>query len=463
MDRLRLESLFAAPAPRSEPRLKLSELIGALSHALDITEGQPAGHCVRTCWIGMHIGRQLGLPERDQWELYYTLLLKDLGCSSNAARICELYLTDDLHFKRDFKFVGDSLPQMLRFVFSHTGLKAGLADRLRSVLNIMRNGPEIATSLIQTRCTRGADIARQLRFSDAVADGIAGLDEHWNGGGKPAGVAGESIPLFSRIALLSQVIDVFHAADGPSAAVAEARTRAGSWFDPRLVQAFEQVALAPAFWTQLASPDIDGAVLELEPGQFEVPLDDDYLDDIAEAFGQVVDSKSPFTSGHSARVGTYADAIAAELGMSPERRRWLRRAALLHDVGKLGVSNAVLDKPAKLEADEWEAVKQHAAHTQAILCRIRAFDELGRIAAAHHEKLDGTGYPLGLKGDQIALETRIITTADIFDAISAERPYRGAVPIPRTLEMMAESVGSALDVACFEALKAVVERETAGA
>ena len=193
----------------SAPGLKLSELISALSHALDITEGQPEGHCVRCCWIGIHVGRRLGLAEQALWELYYTLLLKDLGCSSNAARICELYLTDDRQFKRDFKSVGDSLPQVLNFVLRHTGLKAGLAERFRSVLTILRDGEEIAQELIATRCQRGADIARRLRFPEAVAAGIYSLDEHFNGQGKPEGLAGEAIPLYARIALLAQVVDVF--------------------------------------------------------------------------------------------------------------------------------------------------------------------------------------------------------------------------------------------------------------
>ena len=165
--------------------LKLAELISALSHALDITEGQPQGHCVRCCWIGMHIGQALGLDDQQRWELYYTLLLKDLGCSSNAARICQLYLTDDLAFKRDFKRVGDSLPQVVRFVLQHTGLKAGLAERFRSVLNVLREGPNVAQELIQTRCQRGAEIARLLRFPEGVAMGIYHLDEHWSGQGKP--------------------------------------------------------------------------------------------------------------------------------------------------------------------------------------------------------------------------------------------------------------------------------------
>ncbi|HVE89904.1 MAG TPA: HD domain-containing phosphohydrolase [Burkholderiaceae bacterium] len=456
MQRLDLgpSAIFGLSAPTGE--LLLSELIAALSHALDITEGQPKGHCIRCCWIGMHIGREIGLGEREQWELYYTLLLKDLGCSSNAARICELYLTDDLRFKRDFKTVGDSLPSVLRFVFSHTALSAGMSDRLGAIANIMRNGSQIAHELIQTRCQRGADIARQLRFPDPVADGIHALDEHWNGSGKPQGLKADAIPIYARIALLSQVIDVFRTSDGPDAAMREAAARAGQWFDPALVNAFERVARNTAFWATLESPSIDREVLALEPGRFRLPLDDEYLDDIAAAFGQVVDSKSPFTSGHSERVALFAEAIGSALGLSAARRRWLKRGALLHDVGKLGVSNAVLDKPGKLDAAEWEAVKRHSMYTEQILSRIGPLGDLALVAAAHHERLDGAGYPRGLGADAIAIETRIITTADIFDAISADRPYRKAVPIPQTLEMMAESVGTAIDPLCFEALKEVV-------
>lgn len=457
MDRLLFPEVAAAGSETGV--LRMSELLGALSRALDITEGQPPGHCVRACWIGMRIGRVIGLPEPALWELYYTLLLKDLGCSSNAARICELYLTDDRRFKQDFKTVGEGLPQMLRFVFTHTGLKAGLSQRLGAVLNIMRNGPEIATELIQTRCIRGADIARQLRFPAAVSEGIAGLDEHWNGQGKPQGLRGETIPLYSRIALLAQVVDVFHSTGGPQAALTEVAQRAGTWFDPALVRAIESVADDATFWSTLAGPALDEAVQALEPGAHVVPLDEDYLDDIAEAFGQVVDAKSPYTSGHSTRVAAYTERIAAQLGLSAARTRWLRRGALLHDVGKLGVSNTVLDKPGKLDADEWASAQRHAAYTQDILGRIGAFAELARISAAHHERLDGRGYPLGLVDAQIGIETRIITTADIFDAISAERPYRGAVPIPQTLEMMAENLGTAIDPLCLEALTAVLRRE----
>lgn len=148
--------------------LRLAELIGSLSHALDMTEGQPRGHCIRCCWIGSRLAERLALDARQRHDLYYMLLLKDLGCSSNAARICELYLTDDLHFKRDFKLVDGSLSEVVNFVLGHTGLQADLLGRFRSLFHIFRNGDQIANELIQTRCHRGADIARQLDRKSVV-------------------------------------------------------------------------------------------------------------------------------------------------------------------------------------------------------------------------------------------------------------------------------------------------------
>lgn len=438
--------------------MRLAELISALSHALDMTEGQPPGHCMRCCWIGMQLAEQLGLDQDIRWELYYTLLLKDLGCSSNAARICELYGTNDLDFKRDFKWVNGRLGQMVRFLLQHTGRDHGMVDSFQRLLRLVRDGKELATELITTRCERGAAIARKLGFSDRVAAGIHSLDEHWCGSGKPEALAGEVIPLYARIALLAQVVDVFHTAAGPEAAMAEARDRCGGWFDPSLVAALEQVATDSTFWQVLDSDDLMQRVLALPPADHERPLDEDYLDRVASAFGQVVDAKSPYTAGHSERVALYTDLIAWQLELPMQRRRWLRRGALLHDIGKLGVSNTILDKPGKLDDEEWRQVQNHARFTEEILSRISAFAELSRVAGAHHERMDGKGYPHGLTGEQISLETRIITTADVFDAITAERPYRGAIPVPRALEMMAENLHTAIDERCFEALKqALVE------
>lgn len=440
-------------SPVAPGTVRLSEILGALSHALDLTEGQPRGHCMRATWIGMHLGRQLGLAEESQWELYYAVMMKDLGCSSNAARICELYLMDDLRFKADFKQVDDRLKNVLGFVFTHTGLQAGMADRLRAIANIMRNGSQIVDDLIETRCNRGATIAARLRLPKAVCEGIYSLDEHWNGAGRPGHLAGEAIPLYSRIALLAQVVDVFHKLGGRSAAIAEVEARAGSWFDPKLAAVFGIIAQDESFWSVLEGDELEQAVIDMEPAHEAVAIDDDYLDDISHAFAFVIDSKSSFTAGHSQRVAAYTDAIAAELGYSEARRRWLRRGALLHDIGKLGVSNSILDKNGKLDEEQWIAMRNHTVMSQAILQRVPPFRTLARIGGRHHERLDGKGYPLGLQGAAIDFDTRIVSVADVFDALTADRPYRAALPITKALDIMRADVGTAFDRDCFAALQ----------
>ena len=433
--------------------LRLAQIIGALSYALDLTEGQPPGHCLRCCWIGMHTGRALGLDPGALSQLYYTLLLKDTGCSSNAARLWELYGGDELLTKRDFKLVdSQSLLQLGRFVLRHAGPGEALRERLKRLLNLYRNGETLATELVHTRCERGADIVRRLGFGATVAAGIFSLDEHWNGHGRPQGLRGAEIPLNARIALLAQVIDVFNTVGGERAACTEVHRRVGTWFDPQLCQAFFAVARGARFWSGLGAEGLEGRIWALEPAASTILIDEPRLDSIAEAFADIIDAKSNFTYGHSQRVARYAERIGRELGMSAARRRWLHRGALLHDIGKLGVSNSILEKPGHLDGPEWDAVKQHAQLTENILQRVRIFGELAPIAGAHHERIDGMGYPKRLRGAAIPLETRIITVADIFDALTAERPYRGAMAREQALTIMRRERGAAVDGACLDAL-----------
>lgn len=433
-------------------QLRLAEIVSALSYALDLTDGQPAGHSVRCCWIGTKIGEVLGLSDTEMSDLYYTLLLKDLGCSSNAARICKLFVTNDHDFKRNVKLVDNSLPQLLSFVAANTAVSSGLKDRLQTLIHIALNNGSIDRDLIETRCERGAEIARRMRFSEHVARGILDLDEHWDGRGQPLQIKGVSISLNARIALIAQVVDVFHRTTGRTAACLEVRKRSGKWFDPQLVDAFEWAADDAAFWDGLEAHDLDRRVFELEPGNCIKEVDESLLDDLADGFSQVVDAKSPFTNGHSKRVALVSDLIAVELGLPPDHRRTLTRSALLHDIGKLGVSNQILDKPGKLDDNEWAAMKRHPSLGADILSRVTVFSGAASIAVKHHEKLNGTGYPHGLGAGDIDLDTRIVTIADIFDALTADRPYRAAIPTNEALAIIHMDVGTALDRDCFEAL-----------
>ena len=174
--------------------------------------------------------------------------------------------------------------------------------------------------LIETRCDRGAAIARKMRFSEDVARAIVCLDEHWDGNGRPAGLRGDDIPVYARIALLAQIVDVFQTVNGAEAARREVELRTGTWFDPDVAAAFERIAARPGFWETLRSDDLQQAIFGLEPAQKSTIVDEDYLDDIAAAFAQVVDLKSPFTSGHSERVTLLSDLIATQMNLTGEQR-----------------------------------------------------------------------------------------------------------------------------------------------
>lgn len=451
MARISLDDQFQTPGELQVT--SLPELLGAFSYALDLTEGQPAGHSLRAGWIAMQLCKALGTSMEERRIIYYATLLKDLGCSSNAARVAEIYLTDDRSFKHDYKLIGDGIGPALRFVLAKTGQGETIVRRSRAILNIFRNGPDLARSLIETRCTRGAEIARLLRFPEAVSQGIYSLDEHWDGSGKPAGLRGHAIPLASRIALLAQIADVFFTNAGPEAARSEVTRLSSIWLDPELAQAFGRMAAARQFWSKLTSDDLTRDIQGDLPDDGTIDVDDDYLDAIAAAFGQVIDAKSPYTSGHSERVSEYAVQVGSAMGLIPVELRKLRRAAMLHDVGKLGVSSNILEKPGKLDDQEWAIMRGHAAQTAEILGRIAPLREMAMIAASHHERLDGKGYPLGLDESLLATEARIITVCDFFDALTADRPYRAALSHDHAFDIMQREAGSAIDARCLSILR----------
>lgn len=449
----KLPSQYYLIWPDGPGELRLSELLGALSHALDTTEGQPLGHAIRVTWIGCAIGERLGLAGDELHDLYYTLLLKDLGCSSNAARICQLYQVNDQVFKNAFKLVDGSTGSAMRFLFQHTAPGGSVLRRARTLAHVMRHAGPIVDDLIVTRCEQGAAIARDMGFSDRVAQGIHALDEHWDGSGRPDHVSGTAIPLGARIALAAQVADVFMTHGGVGNAMDEITARRGIWFDPAVADAALAVLRDKAVLASLASPDLADIVFAHSAASQTMGLDDAVLDRIIAGFARVIDAKSPFTRNHSARVATYVNHLTVALGCNTTTQRWMHRAALLHDIGKLGVPNRILDKPGQLDATERAVIEGHTLTGRNILSQITLLSQVGHLAAAHHERLDGTGYPLRLSGDQISMDVRILSCADIYDALAAERPYKPAFAPDKVRAIMDGMVGVAIDPQCYDALR----------
>jgi HD-GYP domain-containing protein (c-di-GMP phosphodiesterase class II) len=441
--------------------ISLAEILSALSFALDLTEGAVPGHALRSCVLGMRLAEELELTDAERGSLYYALLLKDVGCSSNAARLCQIIGGGDERRVKagvkleDWTRPSQPKPSTLRLLWETVLPEASAVQRAVGIVRIGLTQHRNNEEMITLRCDRGAGILRKLGLGDVAAEAVRGLDEHWDGSGYPEGREGRAIPLGSRILAIAQHLDVFASERGTQAALDVLRERSRRWFDPELVQVIDRLHREGRLW-RWALPDTPEwetrqAVLDLAPRETQ-ELGGADLDRICEAFADVVDAKSSFTFRHSVGVTSAALRIARNLGLSNTSLRFVNRAALLHDLGKLGVPNSILDRTGQLDAAQWQVVQEHPRLTNEILSRIGSFGELAFVAGAHHEKLDGSGYPNHLTREHLPLEARIITVADIYGALTEDRPYRAGLTHEQALAILQQEVPHRLDADCVEAL-----------
>lgn len=441
--------------------VRLSEILSALSTVLDIVEGQPEGHAIRSCFIGMTIAERLSLTEEQRSALFYALLLKDTGCSSNASRVTALFGADDFDAKRNMKTVNwSNLLHAGWFVARNVSPGGTAWSKARHFVGLGRQGTGAARELVQIRCDRGAEIARFLGFPEETAAAIHSLDEHWDGAGYPDGLRGEQIPLLARIGNLAQTVEVFSHTFGPSEAQAMVRARRKRWFDPALVDIFLDETRRGHLWERLMDAEMGAALDQMEPPDREMLATPERLDRVAHAFARIIDAKSPFTFQHSERVAAAVTAMTEFLGFPAVAVRDLMRAGLLHDIGKLAISNRILDKPGALTEAERRAIEKHPEMTRHVLSRVSPFRPIADVAAAHHERLDGSGYCRGLSGPDLSLPMRALAVADVYDALSSARPYRAAMPTEQVLAILRRERGSAL---CPESVDAVIALVSQGA
>jgi len=446
----------------------LQEILVALSFALDMTEGAVPGHAIRSGLLAVRVAMAAGLDPAGISDLYYASLLKDVGCSSNSARMCQIVGGDDRVVKAGAKLADWTRPfrpqiSTLKLLWQQVLPGSSAMKRTARIVKLAADQHKNNRELIELRCDRGAMIVHKLGLREEVAVGVRHLDEHWNGGGYPEGLKGHDIPIISRLMAIAQHLDAFCMERGPQAAIDTLIERSGRWFDPDLTAAAVALDRSRKLFLYCLPDDpvyeTRAAILQFNP-ESPTLLSTPDVDVICETFADVVDAKSPFTYRHSLGVMEAAVAIGNVLDLPEHRMQVLRRAALLHDLGKLSISNTILDKPARLTEREVAVVKTHPGLSAEILSHIAAFGEIAVIAGEHHEKLDGSGYPRGIYGSDRSLESRLLTVADIYGALSEKRPYREGLGSAQIAAIMELGIPTKLDGQCYEALRTVMADPT---
>jgi HD-GYP domain-containing protein (c-di-GMP phosphodiesterase class II) len=420
---------FAAPsgyrwlvdvAPSGGGRPRRAELLAALSLAIDLGLGQPLEHMLRSCLIAMKLADLVGADAVDRETAYYGGLLAWIGCHADSQEFAELF-GNDIEFRAASYEIDWRGAPFASLLLRHVGSGRPLSTHTAMLASFVVHARAQMIELISSHCQSAGNLAGRLGLPDDVSRGLGFTFERWDGSGLPSGAAGADIPLGMRIVHLADVGEVHLRSGGVDAAVAMARQRSGTQFDPALVDVFcEHVReLMPA------EEDVWRRAIQLAPDSDQV-LTGGELDSLLEAMGDFVDLKSPWTVGHSRVVAELAAQAGAALGLDGAQVGALRRAGHVLDLGRMGVPNRVWGKTSALSTAETERVRLHPYLTQRILARVDALRGIAQLAGAHHERLDGSGYPQGTSGAELRLPERILAAADAYQSLREPHPHRPA-------------------------------------
>jgi len=436
----------------AEPQpLRLAELAATLAVAQDHAFGQAPGAQLRACLLGQWLANDAGLSSDDAANAYWLALLRFLGCTGHAHEVAVVF-GDEISLRSrsllsDMGNPGD----VVRVVLAH-GSAVGDSPlaRVRMVASMLAGGKKAMQMNFRTGCEVADVFAARLALPDDVRTGLAFTFERWNGHGSPHGVKGDAIPLAMRLVTLCQEAEVLSRVYGVADATDVVRRRSGKSYDPDLVS-----ALLPRFGTLVERLDTvepwDG-VLAAEPGQHAV-RDRDAFDDALAVVADFADLKSPFTAGHSRGVAALAAEAATLAGLSDYDARTIRRAGLVHDIGRVNVPNSVWDKPSSLTRSERDRVETHALVTEQLLRRSPALAALEPVASAHHERTDGSGYHRRLGAAQQSLAARLVAVADCYHALCEDRAHRPArLPGEAAAEVRALAKAGRLDADAADAV-----------
>jgi len=288
---------------------------------------------------------------------------------------------------------------------------------------------------------------RAIPFVERAEALIRYHHEWWDGSGYPDRLSGDEIPLGARILRLADTVTALgearpHRPGRPGDVIrVVVREGTGTEFDPTVVELWAELESAgriPGFQEGLYRDFCSQALDELIPS--DVPAQSAGL--VLELFSSLIDAKDPYTGGHSRRVAHLAVEVTREMGHPLELQRHVQAAGYLHDLGKLSVPSRILRKPGRLDEDEAQAVRRHAAAGASVLEDIPALRSFAPACRHHHERWDGAGYPEKLSGERIPFVARVLGVCDAYDAMTSARAYRPALPTARALAELRDGVGS---------------------
>lgn len=431
----------ARPEEPADARIRAAEVCAALSLATDLGSGQPLEHALRTAVLAVRLGELCGAPSPVRADAYYVALLHASGCTSDGHEAQHLY-GDDIEPRAAFALVdAASIDEVVAFLQGHVGADRPAPERAAMVEYALQNGLPLARQTFAMHCEVAQRFAGWLGLSAGTAAALEHSFERWDGHGFPGATAGAALPMPARLLHVARDISVFLTSGGPEAARAVLTTRAGAAYDPTLAR----VALdhLDALLGGLDETRMWQQALEAEP-EPRIWFAGDQVDAAFEAIATFADLKSPWFRTHSTGVAALAEAAAWRLDLPAPAVARLRRAALAHDLGRVGVSNAIWEKPGPLTFGERERVRLHPHFTERAFAQSDTLASIGVLAGAHHERLDGSGYHRGRGAADLEVEARILAAAEHYYSLCEARPYRPAFAPEDAAARLQEDVAAGL-------------------
>lgn len=403
--------------------LRLAELLASLSLAIDLGTGQPMEWVMKCGILAVNLSRIMGLDEKVQRDVYYLSLLRHIGCTANAHFDAQRF-GNELAIAHAFALDPDNMMDGLSFVLSSAGRNKPALQRIAAIAGMLAAGPAGAKVNHYAHCEVAQRLSSRLGFAPEMSEYLWQIYERWDGKGDPKGLKGEQIALSARVIHLAQDAVIFQTIGGTEAVLKMVRERTGRYFDPGLADLF--CKHAGDLCESINVNSVWDATLASEPGT-PTFLSDIQLNEACVVIADFTDMKSPFTLGHSRRVAELAEKAAHQMRLPESDAVLLRNAGLIHDIGRVGVTASIWGKNGPLTESEWERVRLHPYYTERIFTRAKELQPISRIAALHHERVDGSGYHHQHSGAALPIAARILAAADVYCAMTETRPHRKAL------------------------------------